>query len=188
MLHPGLVLDDFDAVLARARAGQASSFQCLYDDLAPPVAAYLRGRGARDVEDVTSEVFLAVFTGLGRFTGGQADFRSWVFTIAHRRMVDQWRQNGRTPQAVAWEDRHDSRTAASAEEDALTRVGTDRVRELLDGLSEDQRDVLLLRILGDLTVDQVAEALGKRAGAVKALQRRALASLRRALEAEGVPL
>lgn len=188
MLHPCQVLEDFDAVLCRARAGEATSFQRLYDDLAPPVAAYLRGRGVRDVEDVTSEVFLAVFTGLGRFTGGQPEFRSWVFTIAHRRIVDQWRSNGRTPESVAWEDRKDPRSAASAEEDALVQLGEDRVRRLLDGLSEDQRDVLLLRILGDLTVDQVAEALGKRSGAVKALQRRALASLRRALESEGVPL
>jgi RNA polymerase sigma-70 factor (ECF subfamily) len=152
--------------------GRGPSFQRLYDDLAPPVAAYLRGRGARDVEDVTSEVFLAVFTGLGRFTGGQSDFRSWVFTIAHRRLVDQWRANGRTPESIAWEDKRDPRSAASAEEDALVQLGEDRVRQLLAGLSEDQRDVLLLRILGDLTVDQVAEALGKRSGAVKALQRR----------------
>jgi RNA polymerase sigma factor (sigma-70 family) len=188
MLHPDEVLDDFDAVLARARTGEAASFQCLYDDLAPPVAAYLRGRGVRDVEDVTSEVFLAVFTGLARFTGGQPEFRSWVFTIAHRRIVDQWRSAGRTPESVGWEERRDPRTAASAEEDALVRLGEDRVREMLAGLSDDQRDVLLLRILGDLTIDQVADALGKRSGAVKALQRRALASLRRALQAEGVPL
>lgn len=188
MLHPGRVLDDFDAVLCRARAGEAAGFQCLYDDLAPPVAAYLRGRGVRDVEDVTSEVFLAVFTGLPRFTGGQPEFRSWVFTIAHRRIVDQWRAAGRTPQTVGWDERHDPRAADSAEQDAFVRLGEDRVRELLDGLSEDQRDVLLLRILGDMTVDQVADALGKRSGAVKALQRRALSSLRRALEAEGVTL
>jgi RNA polymerase sigma factor (sigma-70 family) len=182
------VLDDFDAVLERARAGEAAGFQRLYDDLAPPVAAYLRGRGVRDVEDVTSEVFLAVFTGLSRFCGGQGEFRSWVFTIAHRRLVDSWRVAGRTPESVAWDDRHDPRAAASAEEDALAQLGEERVRQLLDGLSEDQRDVLLLRILGDLTIDQVAEALGKRSGAVKALQRRALAALRRALESEGVPL
>jgi RNA polymerase sigma-70 factor (ECF subfamily) len=188
VVHPGPVLDDFDAVLGRARAGEPAGFQCLYDDLAPPVSAYLRRRGLRDVEDVTSEVFLAVFTGLSRFSGGQADFRSWVFTIAHRRLVDEWRRSGRAPQAVAWEARLDVRTSASAEEDALVRLGEARVRQLLEALSDDQREVLLLRILGDLTVDQVAEALGKRSGAVKALQRRALAALRRALEAEGVPL
>lgn len=182
------MLPDFDAVLCGARAGQPAAFQSLYDDLAAPVAAYLRGRGLSDVEDVTSEVFLAVFTGLARFDGGQAEFRSWVFTIAHRRLVDEWRRSGRSPQTVAWEAELDGRTSGSAEEAALASLGETRVRHLLEQLSADQRDVLLLRILADLTVEQVADALDKRAGAVKALQRRALAALRRTLEAEGVPL
>lgn len=187
-MHPWAVLPDFDAVLCGARAGEPAAFQALYDDLARPVAAYLRGRGVADVEDVTSEVFLAVFTTLGRFQGGQPEFRSWVFTIAHRRLVDEWRRSGRAPQQVTWEPDLDVRTSGSAEDGALASLGEARVRRLLGELSDDQRDVLLLRILGDLTVEQVAEALDKRPGAVKALQRRALAALRRNLEAEGVPL
>jgi RNA polymerase sigma-70 factor (ECF subfamily) len=62
------------------------------------------------------------------------------------------------------------------------------VHELLAELTPDQRDVLLLRVVADLTVEQVAEVVGKPAGAVKALQRRGLAALRRLVEAEGVPL
>ena len=186
--HPGTVLPDFDAVLCGARAGEAAAFQTLYDDLARPVAAYLRGRGVVDVEDVTSEVFLAVFTGLARFKGGQADFRSWVFTIAHRRLVDEWRKSGRAPQLVPWEPESDGRTSCSAEDGALATLGEARVRALLAELSDEQREVMLLRILGDLTIEQIADALGKRIGAVKALQRRGLVALRRSLESEGVPL
>ncbi len=188
VVHPGKVLPDFDAVLCRARAGEAAAFQALYDELARPVAAYLRGRGVSDVEDVTSEVFLAVFTGLARFKGSEADFRSWVFTIAHRRMVDEWRKRGRSPQVVPWEAEADVRTSGSAEEGAIATLGEARVRALLAQLSDEQREVLLLRILGDLTIEQIAEALGKRVGAVKALQRRGLIALRRTLESEGVPL
>lgn len=186
--HPGTVLPDFDAVLCSARAGQAAAFQALYDDLARPVAAYLRGRGLTDVEDVTSEVFLAVFTGLARFEGNEADFRSWVFTIAHRRMVDEWRKRGRAPQLVPWEADTDVRTTGSAEEGALATLGEARVRAMLAELSDEQREVLLLRIVGDLTIEQIADALGKRVGAVKALQRRGLVALRRSLEEQGVPL
>jgi RNA polymerase sigma-70 factor (ECF subfamily) len=54
-------------------------------------------------------------------------------------------------------------------------------RDLLAGLTLDQRDVLVLRIFGELPLEQVAEILGKRLGAVKALQRRGLDALRRNL-------
>lgn len=182
------MIDDFDAVLEAARRGEAQAFTVLHNDLAGSVAAYLRSRGAWEVQDLTSEVFLAAFTGLSRFTGGQAEFRSWVFTIAHRRLIDEWRRTGRAPQQVPYVAVDDARTASSAEHEALIGLGEQRVRQLLSALSPDQQEVLLLRIIGDLTVEQVAEAVGKRPGAVKALQRRGLAALRRILEREGVPL
>jgi RNA polymerase sigma-70 factor (ECF subfamily) len=62
------------------------------------------------------------------------------------------------------------------------------VRHVLGRLAGDQQAVLLLRILGDLTVEEVARVLGKRVGAVKALQRRGLAAAQRELESEGVAL
>ena len=187
-VHAVAMLDDFDEVLVRARVGSAEAFTLLYEDLVRPVAAYLRGRGVGDVEDVTSEVFVAVLTGVSGFDGDQAHFRSWVFTIAHRRVVDGWRRTGRRPAQVPYEPQDDPRTASSAESDALDSLGEERVQELLGDLSPDQRDVLVLRIVGDLTVEQVGEVVGKKPGAVKALQRRGLATLRRNLSVEGVPL
>jgi RNA polymerase sigma-70 factor (ECF subfamily) len=182
------VLDDFDHVLAQARRGSPEAFQTLYDDLVRPVAAYLRGKGVADVEDVTSEVFLAVFTGLDRFSGGQPEFRSWVFTIAHRRVVDHWRRASRTPATSEYAPEDDTRTSPAAEDDALETLGTRRVHALLDTLTPDQREVLLLRVVADLTVEQVAEVVGKPGGAVKALQRRGLAALRKVVGTQGVPL
>ncbi|GAA3810343.1 RNA polymerase sigma factor [Cellulomonas soli] len=182
------MLDDFDPVLERARAGSGDAVGLIYEDLARPVAAYLRAKGVHEVEDVTSEVFLAVFTGLGRFTGDQVQFRSWVFTIAHRRVVDGWRRGGRAPAPVPYEPAEDTRTSPSAEAGALESVGTDRAMELLATLTDDQREVLVLRVVADLTVEDVAAVVGKRPGAVKALQRRGLATLRRQLVTEGVPL
>ena len=67
-------------------------------------------------------------------------------------------------------------------------MSADRVRNLCEALSPDQRDVILLRLVSDLTVDAIAEALDKTPGAVKALQRRALAALRQVLQRQGVPL
>ena len=74
------------------------------------------------------------------------------------------------------------------EDDALRSAGDERVRQMLARLAPEQRDVLLLRIVGDHTVEQVAEAVGKTPGAVKALQRRGLRALSKEISSGGVPL
>jgi RNA polymerase sigma-70 factor (ECF subfamily) len=183
------VLRDFDDVLARARTGAGEAFALLYQDLSKPVAAYVRTQGVADLEDLTSEVFLSVFTGLDRFEGDQAAFRSWVFTIAHHRVADHWRRASRAVATEPYDPLADERTVASAEAGALDSLGSQQVAALLAGLTEEQREVLSLRVVADLTVEQVAEVVGRSAGAVKALQRRALATLRRQIEGEeAVPL
>ncbi len=181
----------FDQVLVAAQANAGWAFARLYESVAPAVAGYLRAGGAREPEDMTSEVFLAVFSRLGSFTGTEAQFRSWVFTIAHNRMVDERRALARRPyvgslEATQGDGSHPR--ATSAEGEALRTMGRARVEHLLGQLVPDQRDVLTLRLVADLTVEQVAATLGKSPGAVKALQRRALNTLRRTLSAEAVPL
>lgn len=179
-------MGDLDSALTAARSGSADGFAELYRALARPVVTFLRTRGVPDVEDVTSDVFLAAFAGLGRFDGDAADFRTWLFTIARRRAVDHYRRAGRRPATQPLEPETDPRSVPSAEQSALAEIGDQRVLALLGMLSPDQRDVLLLRIVADLTVDQVAQVVGKRPGAVKALQRRGLDRLRRTISDEGV--
>jgi RNA polymerase sigma-70 factor (ECF subfamily) len=181
---------DFEQVLEAARHGAGWAFSRLYESLAPSVASYVRAQGAGDPEDVTSEVFLAAFSGLGSFSGSEAQFRSWVFTIAHRRIIDDRRARTRRPPPQSLDaepGRADRRaTAGSAEDEAVEAMGMERIRDVLGQLAPDQRDVIALRVIADLSVEQAAATLGKQAGAVKALQRRALASLRRQLAGEGV--
>jgi RNA polymerase sigma-70 factor (ECF subfamily) len=177
----------FDDVLAAAQAGAAWAFRALWEDLSPAVAGYLRSRGAAEPDDLTSEVFLAVFTQLSSFTGDEAALRAYVFTIARRRLVDEIRRRSRRGPEVQWTEDADHRRTSSAEDIALDQLGSDGTRELLEGLSVDQRDVLVLRIFGDLTVEQVADVLGKRPGAVKALQRRGLEALRKKVSSRPYP-
>jgi RNA polymerase sigma-70 factor (ECF subfamily) len=156
--------------------------------LAPPVAGYLRLQGAEDPDDLTNEVFLNVFTAIGSFSGDEGQFRSWVFTIAHRRLVDARRRGGRQPQISPGEPAEASDTGGDVEDEVLRRLSVERVRNLCGRLAPDQRDVLLLRLVSAMTVEDAAAALGKSPTAVKALQRRALASIRRLFEREGVSL
>jgi RNA polymerase sigma factor (sigma-70 family) len=172
----------FDDVLTAAQTGAAWAFEVLYRDLSPVVTGYLRLHGAAEPDDLASETFLGVFTGLAGFSGDEDALRSWVFTIAHRRLIDDWRRRSRRPQVT--DDAGDLTLlpGGDAEDDALLRVGTDDVHRMCAGLPDDQRSVLLLRILADLTVEQVATVMGRSVGATKALQRRGLRTLRERLE------
>jgi len=175
----------FDDVLNAAQAGAAWAFEVLYRDLAPSVTGYLRLHGAAEPDDLASETFLGVFTGLGGFRGDEAALRGWVFTIAHRRLVDDWRRRSRRPQVADDAGDLTQYLGGDVEDDVLVRIGADSVHRLCGLLPDDQRTVILLRILADLTVEQVAEVMGRSVPSVKALQRRGLRALRVALENSG---
>jgi RNA polymerase sigma factor (sigma-70 family) len=174
--------DASDDLTASARRGESWALTEIWHRTSHAVLAYLRGRGVVDAEDMTSEVFLQVFKRIDRFRGGEAELRTFVFSVAHARYVDDCRRIARRGIDAQFDaDSHDG-MAASAESDALAAISNARVRELINALSPDQRDVLLLRIVADLSLEQTAEVLGKKVGAVKSLQHRGLAALRPVVE------
>lgn len=177
-LSPGQV----GTVLAAASTGAAWAFDALYRAFVPSVVGYLRAQGAWDPEDLSSEVFLAVFNGLPGFRGGDTEFRSWLFCIAHRRVIDDRRQRSRRVVHAP----HDNVSPAPVsscdiEAQTIAILEAERVTRLCEQLSADQRDVILLRLVADLTLEQTAQALGKTTGAVKALQHRGLQALKKVL-------
>jgi RNA polymerase sigma factor (sigma-70 family) len=189
MTKEGRFGEAFDAVLHAAHAGAPWALERIYRAFAPAVAGYVRMQGAADPDDVASEVFIGAFRTIASFQGGEEQFRSWLFTIAHRRLLDERRRLGRRATIVdSYAEAVDVPAPFDAEAAALQRLAGERVRRLCEQLVPDQRDVLLLRLVGGLTVEEVAAVVDKSPGAVKALQRRGLAALRKILEREGVPL
>ena len=162
----------------RARARDPELFSIVYRTYAPQVLGYLTARGVEDAEAIMQEVFVAVLPRLQTVTGGVAGLRTFVFSVAHARMVDDHRRQQRTPIKLPFEPELDGRQASSAEDEVLQRISPQEVADLLDDLPAEQREVLSLRLVAGLTVDQVAAVMGKSAGAVKQLQRRALIRLR----------
>lgn len=154
----------------------------LYENYAGRVLGYLRAQGAGEPEDLTSEVFLRVFDRLEQFSGDELQFRSWLFTIAHRILIDDARRRQRRPQTTALASQVETYAAGDVEHEALANVGTEWADSLVASLPPDQRAVVALRVTADLPLEQVARILDKRVGAVKALQHRALAALRRRCE------
>jgi RNA polymerase sigma-70 factor (ECF subfamily) len=179
----------FEEVLTSAQAGFPSAFEHLFAGLARPLAAYFRSQGASDPAGSTNDVLLRVFQGIARFDGDEAGFRAWVFTIARHSLIDERRRAQRRVATASLEAaRVEGVNPVDSEQRALANLGDLEAVAVIDSLVPDQREVLLLRIVGDLTIEQVAEVVGKRPGAVKALQRRGLAAIRRKLAAGGVPL
>jgi RNA polymerase sigma-70 factor (ECF subfamily) len=96
--------------------------------------------------------------------------------VAHARLVDYRRRSARTPQLTEFDPLTDDRLSSSAEDEVLGSLGG--MSSVLAMLHEDQREVLVLRIVADLSVEQVAGIMEKTPGAIKQLQRRGLIALR----------
>jgi len=182
--RPSRPVEAVPCPVAVPTAGDPAAFEpdaeTAYRELAPAVLGYLRARRAPDPEDLLGEVFLQVSRDLDRFAGDAADLRRWVFTIAHHRMTDAYRRRARRPRIV------DRRLPATEAPPAADPVDPALV-SALHALGPDQREVVTLRFVADLSLDDVAAITGRTPNAVKAMQHRALGNLRRAL-AESVPV
>jgi RNA polymerase sigma-70 factor (ECF subfamily) len=169
-----------DEALVAARLGAGWAFEGIYTSLGGHVRRFLAAQGAPDPDATTQEVFVRVFRSLDRFEGDADHLRSWVFTVARNLLVDERRAASRRP-LLAAEPPPDG-PAPGGEDDVVAGLDAGRIRVLLDDLPEDQREVVVLRFLLDLPLGEVAAIVGRSSGAVKALQHRGLARLRRRLE------
>jgi RNA polymerase sigma-70 factor (ECF subfamily) len=178
----------FHSLLSAAAAGSEWAWEEIYDGLAPTVLGYLRARGAPDAEDLLGETFLHAVRMVRTFDGDERAFRSWVLAIAHRRLADDFRYRARRPQvAMPPEELAPLTEAVSDVADiALERSAVRDVLLAIQELSPDQQDVLVLRFVAGLSLVEVGAVLDKRVPAVKALQRRGLASLHRRISLLGV--
>ncbi len=172
--------DAFDRVLEAARVGADWAWRELYRDAAPGLLRYARASRAPDPEDIVGEVFLRAVRGLRSFEGDERAFLTWLFTLARNRIIDEHRKIARRRTEAAAAGVLANIPAEDDVEAEIMQMATDEhVRSVLERLVPAQRDVLLLRILGGLTIDEVALVVRKSPGAVKALQARGIAAIQR---------
>ena len=175
--------------LSAAKAGEEWAWELLYRNISGPVTGYLASRGAQNPEDTAAETFLQVARGIDRFDGDEASFRSWVFVIAHRRLIDARRASDRRPKLSEANDLDNQATVGgNVEDDAFQNLEAAWVTEVLESLTDEQGEVLSLRVVADLSLAETARVMDKTTGAVKALQRRALIAARSHLESGRVTL
>jgi RNA polymerase sigma-70 factor (ECF subfamily) len=175
----------FHELLGAAWAGAEWSWRAIHEQIAPLIIGYLKAQGAPEPEDVAGEVFLQIVRDIDSFAGDERSFRAWVMTITHHRLLDERRRVTRRP-VVPLPDQSllNRGPIGDGEGDGLRRLEVTWIEEVLAHLSEEQRQVVLLRTISGLTAAEVGQVMDKTEGAVKALQRRALASMRRRLSPE----
>lgn len=167
---------DFAEVLAAAQAGAEWAVARLWRDLQPALLRYLRAAEPGAAEDLASDTWFEVARGIGRFRGGEGDFRAWLFTIARHRLIDSRRQAARRRTVtVAWIP--DRPADEDPEGDALDSLSTGEALTLLSRLPSEQAEVILLRVVAGLDTTRVARIVGKRPGSVRVLQHRGLRRL-----------
>ena len=169
---------DPEGLVEAARGGDPDAWETLYRRVYPRLRSYVASRvGAGDAEDLVSETMTRAVAAIDRFRWEPAGFDGWIFGIARRVTADHNRRSARRlAQPVVSLDR-------SAEGDdhaaGLERSAEHaRLRDALARLSDDDRELLELRAVGQLSFEDVARVLGKRPGAVRTASSRAVARLR----------
>jgi RNA polymerase sigma-70 factor (ECF subfamily) len=179
--------DDFPAVLAAAQDGSEAAFARLWRDGNTALLRYLRVAMPDCAEDVAGETWLQVVRGLGAFRGDEQGWRSWLFTIARRRTLDEHRRRARHPEAPYAELPPGAEPAvADASVGALGNLAAAELVQAIRELPAQQAEIILLRILADLDNETVARIVGSSPGAVRIAAHRGLRRLAKTLAARGV--
>lgn len=184
-LENSISVDTVDA----ARRRDPDAIVTVYRALSSAVYTYLlrQVRNPTAAEDLTAEVFCEVLAAIERFEGTPERLRAWVFRIARNTLIDHVRKESRRrhesiDEVAEVADLVEFRVDPEAE--TLALLEREQIIRMVRELPPDQRDVVLLRLVADLPLADVAYLLHKSVGAVKALQHRALRRLGRALGLE----
>lgn len=172
---------DKDKRLALAKAFDRETLAAIYDEYYPQIYRYI-SRQVEDMDttrDLTSDVFNRFLSALESGQGPDRSISSWLYRAAHNLVVDhyrrrQFRDHLPLPEQLAADD-------SDPAQEAEVQLAAGRVREALQTLTPDQRQVITLKFLAGLDNAEVAEIMDKPVGAVKALQHRGLATLQRQL-------
>lgn len=180
----GIDTADDRELVARARAGEQAAYAALFDRYFPRIFQYCRSRAPDPgvAEELAVSTFTRAFTHLHRFRWDGHDWIAWLFRIAHRLCIDAYRAQRARPQQAPLLVGLPASTDVAGE--AVASLEADRLRRLVAALPDAQQSVIMLRFFHDLTARQVAAVLGRRVGAVEAIQHRALKTLREQLVRE----
>jgi RNA polymerase sigma-70 factor (ECF subfamily) len=173
-------------LVERAGRRDQAAFAELYDLFLGPIYRYVYYRlGNRsDAEDISEQVFLQAWVAIDRFRWQGKPFVAWLYTLAHNLLVD-WRRRSHPAQSIDNEEFPIDLRSATAERSLTQSLDADLLAPAIRRLTPEQQQVITLKFVAGLGTSEVATVMNKREGTIRALQLRALQSLRRDLERQG---
>ncbi len=177
------MLENEHDLIRKAKDGDRAAFEALYEHYVEAIYRFvvLKVSSQRDAEDLTHEVFLASWKNLGSYRYKGVPFSSWLYRIARNKVIDHYRTR-RDHADIEQVNPNIFVSSDSPERDADILLDVERVKQSLDRLSSDQKDVTIMRFVEELSHREIAKALGKSEGAVRLIQHRALKNLREFLK------
>lgn len=181
--HQDILGNQVQILVQRAQQGDSAAFSSLYEEFSEPIFRFLYYRlGDRQTaEDLTAEVFIRVIKSIRKYRP-QQPFRAWLFRIARNLAIDFRRKYGNRHEQEL--DEAITGRQQSPEVATANTLNSDRLRQALEHLTPDQRDVIILRFIGEMRISEVADALNKSHSAVKSLQSRGLQMLSQVMGTE----
>lgn len=177
-----MTLDDESSLLRRAHQFDPAALATIFDTFYGPLYryAYHHVGHVETAEDLTAQVFQRFLTALKSGSAPTRYLKAWLFRVAYHLIVDDSRRFAlRNHQPLDIQPLTD--TALSLDETVQNALLIERARHLLHSLAPQQREVIILRFLSDMSLEETADVLQMTVGAVKAMQHRALTNLRRKL-------
>lgn len=178
-------MKDESALLKAAASLDEDALATIFDEYAPAIYKYLLrlGVGSQEADQVTGDVFARLLEKFSEGKGPNKNIRSYLFQTAYHLVVDQSRDRQRTTILdVADMVKHETKPVQSMTEEKLL---LEKLAETMEReLTEEQRNVIVLRFQEDFSLKETAEITGKNINAVKALQNRGINRLREAMSRE----
>lgn len=167
-----------EQLLQKAQQLNPDALRLLHQRFYEPVARYISFKvgDPQVIEDLSGEVFLRVIEGLRRGHGWQDSPQGWIMGIARNVVADHYRKREKMPQVIL-SDQLPSSEKTDPGHHALQTERMEMLRAAIEQLTEEQRDVVIMRFIEGVNINGVAEALKKSPGAIKGLQFRALKAL-----------
>ncbi len=166
------------ALVQAAQDGNQDAFAQLYDMYVERVYRYVYFRVGDDqsAEDVTSEVFLKAWENLDRYQLRGTPFVAWLYRIAHHIVIDQYRAS-RPVVPLEYAGEVADPVSNGLEVRVENHIRSANVRRSIQRLTEEQQHVIVMKFIAGFSTEEIARQMGKRQGAVRALQMRALKAL-----------